>query len=249
MRYKVVLAYDGTNYCGWQVQPNGISIQHVVEDVISSIQKVETHIEASGRTDAKVHAKGQVFHFDGHVNMTCEQWLKAMNAKLPEDMLVKEVTEVEDSFHSRFDAKWKNYDYYINLGEYDPFERNHVLQLCRPLDLDKMRECAKCFIGSHDFTAFNANSLQERPNQVRNIYDLWIEERGQIIVLHFYGEGFLRYMVRMITQTLIEVGKGRLSIEKVQELLQQAKKHSAPYNASAVGLYLVKVGYEDYKEE
>lgn len=246
MRYKVTLAYDGSNYCGWQIQPNGLSVQQVVEEVISSIQKIETHIEASGRTDAKVHAKGQVFHFDTHLSMTAEQWEKALNAKLPEDMRVKHVEQVNDNFHSRFDAKWKNYDYYVNLGAYDPFERNHVLQLCRPLDVVKMKECAKCFVGCHDFTAFNANSLQERPNQVRTIYDLWIEEKGEMIIFHYYGEGFLRYMVRMITQTLIEVGKGRLTIEQVNELLQQAKKHSAPFNASAVGLYLVKVGYEEY---
>ena len=246
MRYKVTLAYDGSNYCGWQVQPNGTSVQEIIEKVISEIQKIETHVEASGRTDARVHAKGQVFHFDTELKMNCEQWKKAMNAKLPDDMLVKNVEHVDDSFHSRFDAKWKNYDYYINIGEYNPFEKDYVLQFCRPLDIQLMKECAKCFVGVHDFTAFNGNSLIERPNQVRELYDIRIEEKENILILHFYGEGFLRYMVRMLTQTLIEVGKHRLTVEQVKVILQEAKKQTAPYNASPVGLYLVEVGYEEY---
>ena len=249
MRIKVTLAYDGSRYCGWQKQPNGLSVQEVVSKVISEIQKVETTIEASGRTDARVHAKGQVFHFDTHLGMNCEQWKKALNAKLPEDMRVHFVEVVGDEFHSRYDAKWKNYDYYVNVGEYNPFQKDYVLQFCRPLNIDAMRECAKLFIGTHDFTSFNGNSLLERPNQVRTIYNLSIEVKDDIVIFHFYGEGFLRYMVRMLTQTMIEVGKGRLSLEQVKKALDEPRKQAAPYNASPVGLYLVKVGYEDYGNE
>ena len=249
MRVKVTLAYDGSKYCGWQKQPNGISVQEVVSKTISEIQKIETIVEASGRTDARVHAKGQVFHFDTQLKMNCEQWKKAMNAKLPEDMRVQLVEEVSDSFHSRFDAKWKNYDYYVNVGEYNPFQKDYVLQFCRPLNVDLMKECAKLFVGTHDFTSFNGNSIIERPNQVRTIYNLWIEQKGDLLIFHYYGEGFLRYMVRMLTQTMIEVGKERVSLEQVKKALEEPKKQSAPYNASPVGLYLVKVGYEDYGVE
>lgn len=249
MRFKVTVAYDGSKYCGWQVQPNGISIQETIEKAISEIQKSPTLITASGRTDARVHAKGQVFHFDSVGKMTSEQWEKALCAKLPEDIHVRKVEAVEDVFHARYDAKWKNYDYYVNVGEYNPFAKDYVLQYCRPLNVDAMRECAQLFIGRHDFTAFNGNSLSERPNQVRTIYDLCIEEKDELLIFHFYGEGFLRYMVRMLTQTMIEVGKGRVSLEEVERALHEAKKQSAPYNASPVGLYLVKVGYEDYESK
>lgn len=247
MRFKVTIAYDGTNYCGWQAQPNGVSIQETIEKAISEIQKVPTSIIASGRTDARVHAKGQVFHFDSVVKMNCEQWKKALHAKLPDDLHVKDVEWVSDDFHARYDAKWKNYDYYVNTGEYNPFEKNYVLQYCRPLNVRSMRECAKLFIGKHDFTAFNGNSLSERPNQVRTIYDLQIEEKDDVLIFHFFGEGFLRYMVRMLSQTLIEVGKERVTLEEVRRALTEAKKQSAPYNASPVGLYLVKVGYDKYE--
>ena len=246
MRIKVTLAYDGSRYCGWQKQPNGVSVQEVVSKTISEIQKVETLVEASGRTDARVHAKGQVFHFDTQLKMNCDQWKKALNAKLPEDMRVQCVEEVSDSFHSRFDAKWKNYDYYVNVGDYNPFQKDYVLQFCRPLNIELMKECAKLFVGTHDFTSFNGNSIVERPNQVRTIYDLWIEKKDDLLIFHYYGEGFLRYMVRMLTQTMIEVGKERVSVEQVRKALDEPKKQSAPYNASPVGLYLVKVGYDDY---
>lgn len=246
MRIKVTLAYDGSKYCGWQIQPNGTSIQGVVEKVISEIQKVETTVEASGRTDARVHAKGQVFHFDTSLTMNTDQWTKALNAKLPDDMRAIKVEVVHDEFHSRFDAKWKNYDYYVNVGDYNPFQKDYVLQYCRKLNVELMKECAKMFVGTHDFTSFNGNSLIERPNQVRTIYDIQIEEKDDVIIFHYYGEGFLRYMVRMLTQTMIEVGKERVTLEHVKKALDCPKKQSAPYNASPVGLYLVKVGYEDY---
>ena len=106
-----------------------------------------------------MHARGQVFHFDTQLGMNCEQWKKALNAKLPEDMRVQFVEVVSDDFHSRYDAKWKNYDYYVNVGEYNPFQKDYVLQFCRPLDIESMRECAKLFVGTHDFTSFNGNSL------------------------------------------------------------------------------------------
>ena len=249
MRVKAIVSYDGSNYCGWQLQPNGFSIQEAIEMTLGKIQKIATHIEGSGRTDARVHSMGQVFHFDTQLRMTEEQWQKAINSNLPSDIRVDKVEFVSDSFHSRYDAKWKHYCYRINVGPYDLFNRHYELQLCKKLNVDLMKECCRLFIGTHDFTAFNGNSLEEMPNQVRTVYDLYIEEENNILSIHFYGEGFLRYMVRMLTQTLIEVGKERISVEQVRQILVQAEKETAPFNASAVGLYLMKVGYQNYEED
>ena len=249
MRLKVTVSYDGSNYCGWQTQPNGESIQNVIEEVLEKIHKEKLHITGSGRTDAKVHAYGQVFHVDSSIKMNEHEWSMAFNTNLPDDIVVRSVEIVHDEFHARFDAKWKHYTYKVNIGNYDPFKRNYELQLCKDLDVDLIKECAKLFVGTHDFSAFNGNSLEERPNQVRTIFKIDVVRNKDSLVFNFYGEGFLRYMVRMLSQTLIEVGKGRLSVERVGELLEEAVKSSAPYNASAVGLYLVKVGYSEYADE
>ena len=249
MRIKAIVSYDGSNYCGWQFQSNGLSIQEVIEMTLGRIQKIATHIEGSGRTDARVHAKGQVFHFDTDLQMDEQQWLKALNSNLPEDIHVDEIEFVNSNFHARYDAKWKYYCYRINTGNYNLFNRNYELQLCRKLDVSLMKECCNVFVGTHDFTAFNSSSKEEISNQVRTIYDLHIEEENDVISIHFYGHGFLRYMVRMITQTLIEVGKKRVTIEQIQQILAQAIKDTAPFNASAVGLYLMKVGYRNYEDE
>jgi tRNA pseudouridine38-40 synthase len=248
-RYKVTVEYDGSNYCGWQVQPNGISIETVIEEALFKITKVKTPIVGSGRTDAGVHAYGQVFHFDSDLKMSVRQWLPALNANLPDDIKVIKVEKVDDNFHARYDALWKEYDYLINVGEYDPFKRNYVYQYNRPLDVKAMRQASRYFIGTHNFTAFNANPLSERPDQTRTIYKLAIKENKGIITIRYVGNGFMRYMVRMMTQTLIEVGKGKIKPERIEQLLDNAVKHSAPYNARPEGLYLVKVGYEEYSEE
>ncbi|MCF0110410.1 MAG: tRNA pseudouridine(38-40) synthase TruA, partial [Erysipelotrichaceae bacterium] len=155
MRLKCIVSYDGTAYKGWQVQPGLLTIQQVIEEVLSSVQNHKTPIVSSGRTDAGVHAVGQVFHFDSTMDISCEKWQYILNSKLPKDIRIQEITEAEESFHARFDACWKHYDYRINTGVFNPFERNYALQLCKPLDIDKMRETASVFVGTHDFTAFN----------------------------------------------------------------------------------------------
>ncbi|MBQ2477943.1 MAG: tRNA pseudouridine(38-40) synthase TruA [Erysipelotrichales bacterium] len=247
MRYKVTVAYDGSAYCGWQVQPNGISIQSVIECVLEQITKTPTPIASSGRTDAGVHAKGQVFHFDTEARLNEEQWRKALNSLLPDDIVIRNVEKVNDQFHSRFDAVWKRYSYTSNMGEYDPFRRHYEYEYNRRLDVRAMREAAKHLVGTHNFAAFNANSLEERPNQVRTIYEITVRESKGRVVIEYTGNGFLRYMVRMMTQTLIEVGKRKIKPERVQALLENARKNSVPYNAPAEGLCLEEVGYTDYE--
>ncbi|MBQ1506724.1 MAG: tRNA pseudouridine(38-40) synthase TruA [Erysipelotrichales bacterium] len=247
MRYKATVCYDGTNYCGWQVQKNGTSIQTVIEHALEVITKTPSSIASSGRTDAKVHARGQVFHFDSDANLKEDQWVKALNANLPEDIVIRSVEKADDLFHSRFDAVWKRYSYTVNMGEYDPFKRHYEYEYNRRLDVRSMREASKYLIGTHDFSAFNANSPEERPNQVRTIYEITVRESKGRVILEYVGNGFLRYMVRMMTQTLIEVGKKKIKPEKVKELLDAAKKNSVPFNAPPEGLCLEEVGYTEYE--
>lgn len=249
MRYKAVVAYDGTNYCGWQVQPDALSIQAVIQGALEEITKAPTGVTSSGRTDAGVHAVGQVFHFDSDLRMTPKQWTLAINSHLPADIRIRSVEKAAENFHSRYDALWKRYEYTVNTGEYDLFRRNYEYEYCRPLDVRLMRKAAACFVGTHDFSAFNANSLEERPGQVRTIYEARIRERGGRIIIRFAGSGFLRYMVRMMAQTLIEVGRKKIRPERVKELLEKAQKNSVPYNAPANGLCLIEVGYTPWQEE
>lgn len=248
MRMRATVGYDGSNYKGWQIQPGLPTIQQTIEQALAILQCHPTPIVSSGRTDAGVHARGQVFHFDATLMMPLDKWLYALNGKLPSDIVILQMEEADPSFHARFDAQWKHYDYLINMGTFDPFERNHMLQLCRRLDVEAMRQCSQLFVGVHNFAAFNKNTLEERPNQVREIYRIDLKQNGDVLTISYYGKGFLRFMVRMLTQTLIEVGKGRLSIERVQQLLAAAEKNSAPYNAVGHGLYLMEVGYRPYPE-
>jgi len=247
MRYKVTVSYDGANYCGWQVQPNGVSVQSVIEEVLTRINKKKVYIVGSGRTDALVSAAGQVFHFDSEINMTEGQWLKAMNSLLPKDIRIMKVEEVNDEFHARYDAKWKKYRYTVNMGEYDVLNYKHELEYNERLDVRTMRKAASYMVGTHDFRAFNANSLQEKPNQIRTIYEIKIQERNNKLTMTFTGDGFMRYMVRMLSQTLIEVGRKRVKPERIKTLLERGNKNSIPYNAKAEGLCLVEVGYTPFR--
>ena len=249
MRWKATIAYNGAHYCGWQVQPNGLSVQEVVENALAKIVKSPVGAVSSGRTDAGVHAKGQVFHFDCDLNMTGEQWRLALNSLLPDDMIIRKVEEADPNFHSRFDALWKRYDYVINMGEYDPFMKDLEFEYNKRLDVRAMRTAAGYLVGTHDFTSFNANSLEERPNQTRTIYEITISEHRGKVTISYAGNGFLRYMVRMMTGILIEVGKKKIRPEKVRKLMEKKSKTAVNYNAVPNGLYLMEVGYSEYVQK
>lgn len=244
-RYKAVVSYDGTRYVGWQIQKNGLSIQQVIEEVIEAICLKKTPITASGRTDKKVHAKAQVFHFDSDFKLDAKGWLKAINGHLPKDIHLSSLSEVRDDFHARFDVVAKQYEYRINLGEYSVFEQNYAFQPYYKLDVQAMRDASEIFVGEHDFSAFCANTHVETPNQVRTITRLDLIEENEHLRLVFEGDGFMRYMVRMITATLIEAGRHRLSKEEIREMLLSRDKNVCRFNAAPQGLYLVKVDYKD----
>ncbi|NLZ76066.1 MAG: tRNA pseudouridine(38-40) synthase TruA [Erysipelotrichia bacterium] len=246
MRYKCVVSYDGNRFAGWQKQADDLTIQETIEKAISRIVNHEVVIVASGRTDAKVHALGQVFHFE--TDKEISNFQKAINSQLPDDVYIRSVEEVTEDFHSRFDAKYKRYNYLINNGEYNPCMANYSCYIKEKLDIDLMKRASEVFIGTLDFTSFNATKLCENENQIRTIYKIEITKKDDLITISYYGNGFLRYMVRMITQTLIEAGLGSVSISEIQKMLDKKDKTACSYNASANGLYLVEVGYKEYQK-
>ncbi|MEG0735082.1 tRNA pseudouridine(38-40) synthase TruA [Anaerorhabdus sp.] len=244
-RFKCIVSYDGSNYIGWQSQCRNNSIQEKIEAVLKRISKQDIKAVAAGRTDAKVHAYGQVFHFDTDFYLDAARWHWAINGYLPDDIRVKSIEEVKDGFHARFSVKSKQYDYVINLGEYDVCKVNYAYQCRHHLDVDQMEEASRIFVGKHDFSSFCANSLEQWPNQIREISSITFYRDGDILTISYKGKGFLRYMVRMLTATLIEVGRGRLTPADVVEMLEVKDKDVCKHNAEPQGLYLIKIEYEE----
>jgi tRNA pseudouridine38-40 synthase len=243
-RFKCIVSYDGSNYIGWQSQNKNNSIQEIIEGVIKRVSNEEVNAVAAGRTDAKVHAYGQVFHFDTTFYLDANRWRMAINGYLPKDIFLRSVEEVDDNFHARFSVKEKQYDYLINLGEYDVCNVNYMYQCRHKLDIEKMKEASLYLIGVHDFSSFCANSIEKFPNQVREVKEIRFTVEKNILRLSYIGKGFLRYMVRMLTATLIEVGRGRLEPVQVKEMLEARSKDVCRLNAEPQGLYLMRIDYD-----
>ena len=246
MKYCMTFSYDGTNFSGYQKQPKMRTVQSEIEKVLKEInnnQKVDIH--ASGRTDAGVHALNQRAHFVLDVNITCDKLQKALNSMLPEDIYIKSVNEVSDDFHARYSAIGKEYVYIINMGEYNPLERNYVFQYNNKLDVIEMERGLKYVEGTHDFRAFTKVD-EEKDDYVRTISQTnLIRDKKDLnkITLVFVGTGFLRYMVRNIVGTLIEVGEGKRKSEDIISILKEKDRTKAGKTANAEGLYLKNVFY------
>ena len=242
-RWLVTCSYDGTNFAGWQKQTNKRSVEAEINKAISAFDKGPFAVVGCSRTDAKVHALGQCFHYDTKLNFAEIGLVKAINTYLPADIYIIGARVVPVDFHARFSAKAKTYKYLINNGPYDVVLRNYQYHVPKELDLEAMQQAATVFIGTHDFSAFCVTSTKEKENQIRTIRAIKITKRGNIITLFFRGNSFLRYMVRMMVQTLVEVGRGRLSKEEVAAMLASKDKDACRYNAPPCGLYLVEVTY------
>ena len=243
MRYKVILAYDGRNYAGFQSQKNATAIQDIVEGAIERVFSEKIRINMSSRTDAGVHAYGQVFHFDTDKEKDEGKLKFSLNSLLPDDIHVVEVKKVSRDFHARYSVKKKTYEYLINLGEYDVFLKGRAFQCFYKLDVDLMKEGAKLFLGEHDFSSFNTSSLKEYPNQVRNITEFSITRKKDILKIRVTSSGFLRNMVRIMVGTLIDLGRGKKSLDDIKDMLEHPCKSTRRYNADPNGLYLVKIFY------
>ena len=245
-RYFITFSYDGTNFSGYQKQHRERTIQNELEKALKEInenKKVEVH--ASGRTDAKVHALNQKAHFDLDIKITKEKLKKALNSLLPEDIHIKNVEEVSDNFHARYNAKGKEYIYKINMGEYNPLERNYVYQYNNRLDVTEIERAMKYLEGTHNFKSFTKTD-EEKDDYVRTISQTnLIRDTKDInkITLVFVGTGFLRYMVRNMVGTLIEVGEGKRKSEDIITILKEQNRTHAGKTAAPEGLYLKNVFY------
>lgn len=242
-RVKLTVAYDGTNYCGWQVQPNGITIESELNRHLSELLKEEIHVIGASRTDAGVHALGNVAVFDTEARMPAEKFSYALNTRLPADIRIQDSCEVPADFHPRFCRTVKTYEYRIcNRRFPNPCERLYSLFYYWDLDVDKMRRAASYLVGEHDFTSF-CTKRPEVTDRVRTIYSLDVEKSGEMITIRVRGNGFLYNMVRIIAGTLLRAGGGMIRPEEIPEILAAKDRKLAGETARPEGLTLVSIEY------
>jgi tRNA pseudouridine38-40 synthase len=251
--FKLTLAYDGTDFAGWQWQPNRRTIQGELQDTLKRITQEEIKCAASGRTDAGVHALGQVVSFDSETYLSPAALAKALNAELPEDMLVFEVVEAPPRFHAQRDATRKRYRYVVEDGRLrDLFDRKYVWHVYQRLNVEAMKEAAKSLVGTHDFASYETSGSQRLTTE-RTIYDLLVERRQaeltDRVVIEVEADGFLYNMVRNIAGTLVAVGKGKQPVTFAAEALAAKDRRAAGMTAPAQGLFLVGVEYRETNSE
>lgn len=243
MRFLIKFAYDGTAYNGFQTQPDLDTIQERMEKALKIINNgKKTNLVATGRTDKGVHALCQYAHADIDVDINEYKLKRAMNSNLPNDIHVIETKIVSEDFHARYNVKSKEYKYYINLGEYNPLERNYVFQYNYILNKEAMEEAIKVFLGTHDFRAFVTES-KEKENCVRTISYVNVEQEDNKLIITFRGDGFLRYQVRNMVGLLIRVGENKISTKDVEKILLSKDRTTTGKTAPAEGLYLTDVTY------
>jgi tRNA pseudouridine38-40 synthase len=240
---KLTIEYDGTNYCGWQIQSNGESIQGVLERGISTFLGKPTRLTGSGRTDAGVHALGQVANFVTDREIDLHRVRRALNALTPDDIAIKSVEIVADGFDARRDGRSRVYEYHIlNRPTASPFYLNRAWHLHEELDLAAMRAAIECLLGEHDFSSFRAAGC-EAAHPIRTIYRTSLEQRGELLVCTVEATAFLRHMVRNILGTLVEVGRGLRPANSFSELLEARDRTQAGPTAPPDGLFLMEVKY------
>lgn len=242
--FKVTLQYEGTRYQGWQKQESTENtIQGKLEALLSKMCEKKVEIHGSGRTDAGVHARGQVANFILDTDKSKEEIMEYMNQYLPEDIGIIKIEEANKRFHSRLHAKGKTYQYrIINSATPYVFDRRYVYQIHEDLDITAMREAALCLCGTHDFKAFTSHQRGKK-STVRTIESIQIEERGEAIIITFTGDGFLYHMIRILVGTLLAVGKGEKSSKSIQPMIERGDRKKAGELVPAKGLTLVKVEY------
>lgn len=242
-RILLTISYDGTAYHGWQIQPNGITVQQVLQESLEKILCVNTSVTGCSRTDAGVHAKEFCCHLDCDDNIPKSAFLRGLNAVLPSDIAVTSYKEVTSGFHARYDAKGKTYVYKIlNSNKKDPFLSRYTWQIERSLNAEKMNEFCKKIIGTHDFYGFSSSG-RTVTDTVRTVNECRIEKSDDIISLHITANGFLYNMVRIITGTAVEVSDGRITLDSIDEIFTSKNRGKAGITAPPQGLILEKVIY------
>jgi tRNA pseudouridine38-40 synthase len=237
----LTIEYAGTSYAGWQVQPNGISIQQVLEEALERLLKERVRVHSSGRTDAGVHALGMPACFATTKMIPLKAFTSGLNALLPPDIAVRGAREVPMEFHPRREATSKHYRYTLHVSQNrSPVTRLYSWQLRGPLDIDAMRRGAGFFVGEHDFAAFRGAGCAARTT-IRSVHSVEITPQGEFLLVDVTGEGFLRNMVRIMVGTLVEIGLGRRSAMAVREMLEVRDRSAAGITAPPQGLCLVEV--------
>ena len=243
MRYKITFSYDGTKFNGFQKQIGLRTIESEIEKAVSYMNgQKETLITASGRTDKGVHAKGQVANFDLDIEIPLFKIKMGLNSLLPEDIHIIDVQETSNDFHSRYMVKEKEYYYLINMGEYNPITRNYIYQYNKKIDIDKMIDASLIFIGTHDFRSFISGE-DKRENSVRTIKSIDFEISDDILKITFIGDGFMKYQIRNIVGSLVEVGNGKKTKEDLTRIMDLKNRSKAGFMVPACGLYLKAVKY------
>lgn len=239
MNYLITIAYDGSKFFGFQRLNEEKSVQKVLEDALSKINKQSVVVKGAGRTDRGVHARGQRVSFKLEIDISEEGLKKALNSLVKPEIYVKEVKQVDSSVHARFSVKKKTYIYKINMGEFDPLLADYVYQSEYKLDVAKMKEVAALYLGIHDFHNFVAG---EREDYTAIVYGVDFVREGDILNILFEGKSFYRYMVRNLVGMMIEVGRGKDKVSRVEEMLT-SKEEIMGYTAPACGLYLESIEY------
>ena len=243
---KLTIEYDGKDFNGWQKQPDKLNIQGTIEKAIERVTGEIVELTASGRTDAGVHSLGQVANFKTNTNIPIEKIPVAINSQLKKSIVIKKAEEVDEKFHSRLSCKRKTYRYIINNSpEGSAIYRNLETHIPYKLDVEKMKEAIKYFIGEHDFKAFKASGTSSK-SSVRTIYDAKVYEDKERIFIELTGNGFLYNMVRIIAGTLVDVGSGKIMTEDIVNIINSKKRENAGKTLPPQGLYLLNV---DYSEE
>ncbi|GGA88040.1 tRNA pseudouridine(38-40) synthase TruA [Ornithinibacillus halotolerans] len=244
-KVKCTIAYDGSHFFGYQIQPDKRTVQGELESALQKIHKKNSiRVHASGRTDTGVHAKGQTIHFESDLKLSSESWTRALNALLPDDLYVHQSEIVPDQFHARFDVVEKEYRYFVlNREERDIFRRKYIYHYPYSLDIEKIERACKYLIGTHDFTTFSSARATVKGDKIRTLFEVSCRSHGEELEFVFRGSGFLYNMVRILVGTLLSVGQGKIEPNDIITLLEAKDRSIAGKTAPAEGLYLWRVGY------
>lgn len=245
-RYFITFGYDGTNYHGWQIQPNANTLQQELQRALSILMRKDIEVVGAGRTDTGVHARHMAAHFDWdepQLPMACDQLVYRMNRIVPRDIVVYEVKPVSDDMHARFSATYRTYHYYIHTRK-DPFERHYSLQMNYPLDFEKMNEAAKLFLQHDDYAAFCKAGGDNKTTICHVTQAKWIQTSPTTWYFEITANRFLRNMVRAVVGTLIEVGRGRMTMEQFSDILHRGTRSDAGESMPGNALFLEEVGYD-----
>ncbi|MBD99203.1 MAG: tRNA pseudouridine(38-40) synthase TruA [Verrucomicrobia bacterium] len=242
LRYFIYVQYNGTDYHGWQIQPNAVTIQEVFQKALATFFQKEVDLVAAGRTDSGVHATEMVAHFDFDHPLDAKDVLFHLNHLLPKDISIYDIKEVKPEFHARFDARSRTYNYFLS-SQKSPFKQDQYYYFHRPLDISKMNQAAKTLMGEHDFSCFSKSKTQTFTNLCTITEARWREQMEESWVFEISANRFLRNMVRSIVGTLIEVGEGKRSVESMTELIASKDRKNAGVSVPASGLFLTKIDY------